>query len=1091
MSEKKEVVVVLGMHRSGTSAIANAISEMGYYLGEDLLVKDKNNEKGYFENTDIVLLNSMICASNGENWDCVTGINYNFDNMKSAFFDKALNIMKELLENNDSIAIKDPRICKTLPVWQEVFRFLDMDVKYVYVYRNPMSAAGSLNKRDGMDINIAEKLWFHYNYRALEHVDSEIYKINFDKLIENPDEELNDLSLYLRNSEFKQRNIIDKKLRHNSKKDKDTYSYIYANNLYKKLNSVDPIIRKAVINSIILEFNDVINSIKIEQHRVNVLAVKNEERIEHQTINLQSYSDNIEIKCDLSEHEIISSIILLPSAFNCVIDMNNISVYNENNNSIEFLIISNATYNNKITYVFEDCSPFLELIFEPQKVKSIIFDAKIEDSIMLYNIMHKEQNIINNTYKEQNKDYEAKLNKVLTELKKQQNRAFINAEMILLNIKIIYKYIKNIFRNSKYIRAFKASCYFDAEYYMEKNKDLKKLRVNPYLHYLFFGGIEGRNPSKDFDTNFYSNRYEDVKKGIMNPLYHFIAFGKYEARITRENFSRGLEFNENYRYKYSKFNRKYKNLQNSFEKKPLISVLLYINDNLSVKILKSTLESIKNQWYNNVEICIAIENEADKEIIKYINRLENKKIKVARNSNGLEDAYKLSNGSYVAVLRAMDHLTPNALYEVAKRINEKDADFIYSDEDKISSSGNYRDPHFKTDFSYDMFLSYNYIGYFAVISKEILSKVEKPFNSKMGKAECYDAYLKVFENTERIEHIQKVLYHKRAALEVLEKEKSLDQYIDRGYKKAIETHLERLKIEAKVFDGILKGSYRVCYDIVDDPLVSIIIPFKDNGRILASCVKSIIDNSTYKNYEIILVRNNSSKKDTFKMIDDIKSWDERIKVFEYNVPFNYSKINNYAVKNFLSGEYILFLNNDTEVLVDDWIEGMLGFACQEDVGAVGAKLFYPNNSIQTAGVCIGIYGGCGEFHKFFHKKSDGYFGRLKLNQNVSAVSAACMMVRKDKFIEVGCFDEENFSINCNDLDLCFKLIEKGYRNVFTPYVELYHYESLTRTIVMDNIDKNEQRALREIYKEWIKNGDRYYNPNLSNRIENFELKSIN
>jgi len=315
-----------------------------------------------------------------------------------------------------------------------------------------------------------------------------------------------------------------------------------------------------------------------------------------------------------------------------------------------------------------------------------------------------------------------------------------------------------------------------------------------------------------------------------------------------------------------------------------------------------------------------------------------------------------------------------------------------------------------------------------------------------------------------------------------------NRLIDEKFKNAVQNHLERINQKAKVENGVISGSNRVCYDILDNPLVSIVIPFKDKPKVLKTCITSIVEKSTYENFEIILLSNNSSEKDTFDTVEKLQQLDSRIKFYEYNVPFNYSKINNYAVKEFAKGEYILFLNNDTEILSCDWIETMLGFAKQENVGAVGAKLLYSNNTVQSAGIGVSPDYEIIEYHKFFKNEHEGYFARLAITQNMGAVTAACLMVSKQKFLMAECFDESNFPICYNDIDLCFKLIKNGYVNVFSPDVKLYHYESLSRGKVVDRASSIEYQSLKRIHGDWIKNGDKFYNKNFNPKSENFELR---
>ena len=604
----------------------------------------------------------------------------------------------------------------------------------------------------------------------------------------------------------------------------------------------------------------------------------------------------------------------------------------------------------------------------------------------------------------------------------------------------------------------------------------------------FFREKRDLKNSNNFDPDYYTSAHVDFDELRVAPYLHYILFGKYEARPACENYTNNFSDLNSYRYKLKSSKSQAKKMQALFIKRPLISILMYIDTELSAEQLSASIQSIDSQWYNEIEISVGIKKDVDASVISVVENHTGLEIKICSNAKGLADAYQNATGSYIAVMRAGDLLAPDAIFEMVKQINANDAAFIYSDEDKINSSKSYSDPYFKSGFSYEMLLSYNFVGFFAVIKRTIIDKIGDAFDTSFGKAESYDLYLKVIEKTDQIFRIPKVLYHKRICDEVTEAKRTISQTIDPGYQRAVESHLKRTGQQADILPGPIIGSLSVRYKIPDEPLVSIIIPYKDKVEYLESCVKSILEKTEYKNYEIILVSNNSSEPETAEGVKKVMQWDKRIKSYTYDIPFNYSKINNYAVKNFSKGEYLLLLNNDTVVLSEGWVKDMLSFATKPEIAAVGPKLSYPNDTIQTAGVGLGIRDYIGEFHKFFSRSSDGYYGRLRIDHNVSAVSAACVMIAREKYLEVGGFDEVNFAVSLNDLDLCFRLVQKGYRNVLCPAVELYHYESLSRTRVLGEREMKEKQRLLEIYAEMIQKGDPYFNPNFEKRLENFSIQ---
>ncbi len=534
---------------------------------------------------------------------------------------------------------------------------------------------------------------------------------------------------------------------------------------------------------------------------------------------------------------------------------------------------------------------------------------------------------------------------------------------------------------------------------------------------------------------------------------------------------------------------------NFFKKKPLISVIMPVY-NVDPKWLDLAIESIQNQWYENWELCIVDDKSTNRKTLNYLKNINNLKIKIKfleKNVNisvASNEALKLASGEYTALMDNDDELTIDALYEIVKAINTKEVDFIYSDEDKLELDGTFGDPHFKPDFAPDMFLSQNYISHLGVIKKELIDKVGG-FSVGLEGSQDYDLYLKVLDYTDKIYHIQKVLYHWRKIPGSTAAEFSGKSYAQEAGRKAIQNAIQRRDIDAKVLNGKYPGTYKVEYSIKNNPLVSIIIPFKDKPELLKMCIESILDKSTYQNFEIIGISNNSTQKETFEEMKRLESLDKRVKVYEYNVPFNYSDINNHAVKKYAKGEHILLLNNDIEIITPEWIEEMLMYSQRESVGVVGAKLYYPNDTIQHAGVIIGIGGIAGHSHKYFDKNSTGYFSRLHLIQNLSAVTAACFMVKKSIFEEVNGLNEEELKVAFNDVDFCLRVTEKGYLNIFTPYCEAYHHESISRGLE-DTLEKQE-RFRKEVeymqgrHKSILKNGDPYYNPNLTLDREDFSF----
>ena len=542
---------------------------------------------------------------------------------------------------------------------------------------------------------------------------------------------------------------------------------------------------------------------------------------------------------------------------------------------------------------------------------------------------------------------------------------------------------------------------------------------------------------------------------------------------------------------------KYQELQEQkrqkFEYNPLISIVVPTY-NTKKQFLQELVDSLEQQTYSNWELCIADGNSENKvEIedvikrnrkIKYVLLDENKNI-----SGNTNEALKLCTGEYIGLLDHDDILAPFALYEVVKALNEdRRTDVIYSDEDKFTTLNGARfQPHFKPDFSPDYLRSINYITHFFVLKKSLMDELGG-FRDEYNGAQDYDIILRATERAEKIVHIPKILYHWRVHENSTSQDIGAKQYaIDAG-KKAIEAHIERKNMPGEVTSLDGKSIYRVRFAVDDEEKVSIIIPNKDHVDDLKKCINSILSRTTYGNYEIIVVENNSTHASIFNYYKKLEK-NNRIKVIHYEGEFNYSRINNFAIDS-CNGKYLLFLNNDTEVITPEWLEEMVMFVQRDDVGAVGAKLLYPNGTIQHAGVVIGLGGIAGHVNSGLSRYEAGYFNRLRLVNNFGAVTGACLMIKKDDFVKVGGFDEE-LAVAFNDIDLCVKMLRLGKYNVYTPFCELFHYESKSRGLDLEGEKslrfQREVKIAGEKWKDELEKGDPFYNPNLSLYSGVFEI----
>ena len=618
---------------------------------------------------------------------------------------------------------------------------------------------------------------------------------------------------------------------------------------------------------------------------------------------------------------------------------------------------------------------------------------------------------------------------------------------------------------------------------------------------------------------FYIQKYgfiKTIKKCIKTVLRKIIRTIKGEKDLQYGDYGGWIKYNE------PKDADLKLQMKKTFKNSPKISVIVPMYKTKE-KFFKDLVNSMKNQTYTNWELCLADGSpEKNENFAKYYENDErikyqflNENLGIAGNTNA---AIKMATGEYIALLDHDDILSDYALYEVVSCINKfPNAEFIYSDEDKIDENDNRYDAYFKPDFAPDTLRCQNYICHFSVFKKELMDKLEG-FRPDYDGAQDYDIFLRMSEmvKPENIKHIPKILYHWRVHNASTAKLNSnAKNYAFEAGKKAIEDHLKRIGLEGIVSEGCIEGIYRVDYKVIGEPKVSIVIPNKDGKDILKVCIDSILEKTTYQNYEIVVVENNSDSDEIYEYYKELLK-NDKIKIVNYNTGkiienveqcskdftnqnrrevkpgFNYSAIINFGVKK-SEGEYAIQLNNDTELITPNWLELMLGFCQRKDVGAVGVKLYFPDETIQHAGIIVGIGGIAGNRFKSIPKSGHGYFAKESMIENLSAVTGACVMAKKAIYEEIGWMNE-TLAVAFNDVDFCLKIREKGYLVVYNPFVEFWHYESKSRG--QENTPEKIKRFQGEIstfeqrWGEILDSGDPYYNVNLSLDTEVYHMKNI-
>jgi len=518
-----------------------------------------------------------------------------------------------------------------------------------------------------------------------------------------------------------------------------------------------------------------------------------------------------------------------------------------------------------------------------------------------------------------------------------------------------------------------------------------------------------------------------------------------------------------------------------FEYMPLVSVLLEVS---GARWLERGLGSVLSQVYPRWELCVCgdPEDEIASEILGRYERLD-ERIKVTYGEGdataSLNAALSLARGEFVMSLRGEDELAPDALFEVVRLLQDHPgADLTYTDMDEIDERGERSNPHFKPEWSPDLLLSCDYIMRLSVYRRGLIEEIGG-FRDGFDGCHDYDLVLRATERTGEIHHVPRVLYHRRTG--------SVEDggRVRERTRRALSEALERRGLEGSVEEGLLPDRFRVRFGIKGEPKVSVIIPTRDNVPYLKRCLESFERLTDYRNYELLVIDNNSRYAETMQYLDSLPH-----RVIPFREPFNYSRINNFAVSH-ATGEYVLLLNDDTEMSSGGWLEAMLEHAQRPEVGAVGARLLYPDGRIQHAGVIVGVGspwepGVAMHSHHFYSSESPGYAGALMTTADYSAVTAACMLLRKSVFDEVGGFEEENLPIQFNDVDLCLRIRERGYYVVYTPYAELLHHESVTRGHFSGA--RTENLYMRERWGE-VMDRDPYYNPNFSRGYGDFNLRA--
>lgn len=654
----------------------------------------------------------------------------------------------------------------------------------------------------------------------------------------------------------------------------------------------------------------------------------------------------------------------------------------------------------------------------------------------------------------------------------------------------------DLFRNGEILEEQK-NCGFRISFKCEKNKhyyivfkSTKEKRIEKIELTRTSGSTMIKRYARHINAKNIKKAITYVKRNGVSKLVHRLRYGSYIAqsdyqtwlfaqRVTKKN----LETQSNTKFAYS----------------PKISILV-ATFNTKEEYLKEMIDTVVNQSYSNWELCIAdgstndfVEKYVHEHYSSYGDKIKFKKLDqnygISGNTN---KAFEMATGDYITVYDHDDTLELDCFYEIVKALQEYRYDVLYTDEDKFDDNTKmYNDPNLKPDFSEDLLRSHNYITHLFIVNKKIVDEVGY-YNGEFDGSQDYDYIFRCVEKANAVYHIPRILYHWRMHPESTAQNPENKMYCYDAGKRAIEAHYKRIGVEATIefLPKPMYGMYHTIYSTKDNPLVSILIPNYNHKAILKTCIDSLYNVNTYKNFEIVIVENNSTEKEIFDYYEELKKLHDNIQVVTYKGEFNYSRINNFGMK-YTKGDYVLLLNNDTEMISPNALSEMVGCILRPEVGAVGAKLLYEDDTVQHAGVVIGFSGYAGHVNHGINKDDYGYMVRARINCNYSAVTAACMMVKKSVFNQVGGFDEQ-FVVACNDVDLCLKICKEKYLIVYNAFALWHHYESKSRGYDDASQEKmwrfnKEVEKFQDKWKDVLINGDPFYNSNWNIQYGPFRL----
>lgn len=1020
-----QAILVLGMHRSGTSALARVLGLMGAWIGDDdalLPPHPTDNPTGYWERADVVHSHEDFLAEVDHGWDRIAG--FDWAKLKISARNELDARLRHIVAGFDAgerpWMLKDPRLCLLLPAWKAI---LPKPV-YVVAVRDPRETAVSMlsSHRGDYTTHFLLALWERYLHTVLADLAGErVLFVSYARLLEDPigqSERLLDSLVALGVSGLQPADadqlgtFLDVRLKRSTPRE-----HMRLSPSQQKLD--DWLDQQCQAGGPI----DV-GRLDDDGSDERVL-VEYERAVQYQIQQGRSQAlGNVTERLNKLEHEL-------------------------------------ATQRDEAERVLLDAQ---QRASQAEAKARLIADKNSELELRLSDALHESERLAGECALTRNHAFNLSGQIDSLSLQVENNLATIDALQHSLSWRIT-RPVRWLAKSMRPRIPYRMEQWLYRAYYAIPGiNTTRKRALITWLHRKL-PWLTGSTLSHDINA-----RTEALVRRRTGD-------SEERKRLQRINAEQATTFVAR------------------MTETPVISIVMPVY-NVESRWLNAAVDSVRNQFYPHWQLCIADDGStlpATRETLDAIEAIGDDRIVITRldANQGIAGASNaalgLATGDYVGLLDHDDELTRDALLEMVRQILQKRPDMLYSDEDKLDEQGRHIDPHFKPDFSPDYLLSNNYVCHFSVLKRSLVERIGG-FRNGFDGAQDFDLVLRAAETATNIVHVPQVLYHWRrvpgstAVTSAAKPESSV------AGRRALIDAMKRRGEPASVEPGPFPNTFRVRRSIIDTPLVSILIPFRDKPALLVSCVTSILERTDYRNYEIIGIDNGSVDAETKSARAALEKRDSRVRFLDFDAPFNYSAINNFAASQ-SNGEHLLMLNNDTEVISAEWLRAMLEHSQRPEVGVVGAQLLYPDRSLQHAGVIIGLGGVAGHSHLMLPSGHPGYFSRPRLIQNLSAVTFACAMTRRDVFEQLGGLNDKELTVAFNDIDYCLRAREAGYLVVYTPYASLFHRESKTRGL--DVSPQKRARFSAEIdymqsrHAGVFKHGDPYYNPHLS-LLENFQ-----